>query len=291
VEPKKRYRRKEAPKILSSADGSPNVKRASIGVFGGSGFYRFLSKYEDVAVDTAYGPPSAPLKLSTIQGKKVAFLPRHGEHHEYPPHVLPYRANLAAFKELGVERVFGPCAVGSLRPELKPGDFVICDQFVNFTSGRRDTFYDGPTTTHISSADPYCPELRKIAVRAAKKLELPFHDGGTVVVIQGPRFSTRSESRFFRKQGWDVINMTQYPEVVLARELEMCYANISVVTDYDSGLEGDKDAKPVSHEAVIKIFNENIEKLRSLITEMIANTPSKRSCSCGSALANARLTA
>jgi len=267
------------------------VKRATIGVFGGSGFYRFLKKYEELAVETPYGLPSAPLKLSSIGGRKVAFLPRHGEHHEFPPHTLPYRANLAAFKEVGVERVIGPCAVGSLKPKLKPGDFVICDQFVNFTTGRRDTYYDGPETTHISSADPYCPELRKLARDAARKLKLPFHYGGTVVVIQGPRFSTRSESRFFRKQGWDVINMTQYPEAVLARELEMCYANISLVTDYDSGLEGDPDVEPVSHEAVIKIFNENIENLRALITEMIGAMPEKRSCSCGTALEHARLKA
>jgi 5'-methylthioadenosine phosphorylase len=265
------------------------VKLATVGVFGGSGFYRFLKRYDELPVDTSYGPPSASLKLSTVGGKKVAFIPRHGELHEYPPHVLPYRANVAAFKEVGVERVIGPCAVGSLRPELRPGDLVICDQFVNFTTGRRDTFYDGPETTHVSTADPYCPELRKLASKAASKLKLPYHYGGTVVVIQGPRFSTRAESRFFRKQGWDVINMTQYPEVVLARELEMCYLNISVVTDYDSGLEGDPKVKPVSHEQVIKAFNDNIENLRTLITEIIETIPEKRSCTCGTALEHARL--
>lgn len=267
------------------------MKQASIGVFGGSGFYRFLKKYEELPIKTLYGPPSAPLKISKIGGRSVAFIPRHGENHEFPPHVLPYRANIAAFKEVGVERIIGPCAVGSLKPELKPGDLVICDQFVNFTTGRRDTFYDGPETTHISTADPYCPELRKLARDAAKELKLPFHYGGTVVVIQGPRFSTRSESRFFRSQGWDVINMTQYPEAALARELEMCYANISLVTDYDSGVEGDPKVKPVSHEQVIKIFNENIENLRALITEMVETMPEARSCSCGTALEHARLKA
>ncbi len=267
------------------------MKRVTIGVFGGSGFYRFLKKYEELPLETPYGPPSAPLKISTVEDKRVAFIPRHGERHEFPPHVLPYRANIAAFKDVGVERIIGPCAVGSLKPELKPGDLVICDQFVNFTTGRRDTFYDGPETTHISTADPYCPELRKLARDAAKKLRLPFHDGGTVVVIQGPRFSTRSESRFFRNQGWDVINMTQYPEAALARELEMCYVNISLVTDYDSGLDGDPKVKPVSHEQVIKIFNDNIENLRALITEMIGTIPSTRSCSCGTALEHARLKA
>lgn len=263
-----------------------------MGVFGGSGFYRFLNKYDELRVDTYYGPPSSTLKLSTIGKRNVVFLPRHGDHHEYPPHVLPYRANIAAFKDVGVERIIGPCAVGSLRPELKPGDLVICDQFVNFTTGRRDTFYDGPETTHVSTADPYCPELRRLAVKAARKLKLPHHDGGTVVVIQGPRFSTRSESVFFRKQGWDVINMTQYPEAALARELEMCYVNISVVTDYDSGLEGDPGVKPVSQDEVSRTFNENIEKLRTLITEIVETIPESRSsCQCGSSLEHARLKA
>ncbi len=266
------------------------MERARIGVFGGSGFYKFLSEHRDLLVDTPYGPPSAPLKLSRIGTREVAFLPRHGEQHQFPPHMVPYRANLSAFEQVGVERVIGPCAVGSLDPKKKPGEFVICDQFVHFTTGRRDTFYDGPETTHISSADPYCPELRKIACEAASKLGIPFHDRGTVVVIQGPRFSTRSESRFFRAQGWDVINMTQYPEVVLARELEMCYVNISLVTDYDSGLEGDPSVMPVSHEEVIKIFNQNIEKLRSLIVSMVDAIPESRSCKCGTALGHARLT-
>lgn len=267
------------------------MKRATVGVFGGSGFYKFLKDYQDVPVETPYGMPSANLKFSKIGRRSVVFLPRHGENHEYPPHVLPYRANVFAFRQAGVERVIGPCAVGSLKPELKPGEFVICDQFVNFTTGRRDTFYDGPETTHISTADPYCPELRAIAAETARSLNLPFHDRGTVVVIQGPRFSTRSESLFFRRQGWDVINMTQYPEAALARELEMCYVNISVVTDYDSGLEGDKSVKAVSHEQVIKTFNANMEKLRSLLAGMIEALPEKRSCSCGSALKHARLKA
>ncbi len=267
------------------------VKRATIGVFGGSGFYKFLKEHDEVIVETPYGFPSAPMKVSKVGTRSVAFLPRHGEHHQHPPQTVPYRANVFALKSIGVQRILGPCAVGSLNPKRKPGDFVICDQFVNFTSGRRDTFYDGPETTHVSSADPYCPELRKVAREVANELGLPVHDGGTVVVIQGPRFSTRAESIFFRKQGWDVINMTQYPEAVLARELEMCYANISLVTDYDAGLEGDPKVKPVSHGEVIKTFNKNIENLRSLIMGIIEAIPDKRSCSCGSALNGARLSA
>lgn len=265
------------------------MKRAEIGVFGGSGFYSFLDAADSALVETPYGLPSAKITISKIGRRKVAFLPRHGVHHEYPPQSVPYRANLFAFKELGVDRIIGPCAVGSLRPNVKPGDLVFCDQFVNFTSGRRDTFYDGPDTTHISSADPYCPEMRKVGMQVARKLGLRFHSSGTVVVIQGPRFSTRAESRFFRKQGWDVINMTQYPEVVLARELEMCYMNISLVTDYDAGLEGDPSVKPVSHEDVIRVFNENMKKLRRLIVEIVSALPEKRECDCGRALEHARL--
>ncbi|MDG6989795.1 MAG: S-methyl-5'-thioadenosine phosphorylase [Nitrososphaerota archaeon] len=265
--------------------------RAEIGVFGGSGFYKFAKGARAVSVKTPYGNPSASVTISEIEGKKVAFLPRHGVHHEYPPHMVPYRANLFSFKKLGVERVIAPNAVGSLKSEVGPGDLVFCDQFVNFTTGRKDTFYDGPLTTHISAASPYCPQLRDVASKAAGALGLRFHDGGTVVVIQGPRFSTKAESRFFSRQGWDVINMTQYPEVVLAREQEMCFLNISLVTDYDAGLEGDPRVKAVSHEEVIKVFNRNLENLRKLIVEIVRRLPRERSCDCGSALEHARLSA
>jgi 5'-methylthioadenosine phosphorylase len=265
--------------------------KAEIGVFGGSGFYKFFKKASVLRVETQYGLPSAPLTLSQVAGKSVAFLPRHGVHHEFPPHMVPFRANMRAFKDIGVKRVIGPTAVGSLKPEVEPGDLVFTDQFVNFTSGRRDTFYDGPLTTHVSTADPYCPEMRKVGIEAAAKLGLKAHTSGTVVVIQGPRFSTRAESRFFSGQGWDVINMTQYPEVVLARELELCYLNISLATDYDAGLEGNPDVKPVSHEEVVKVFNRNIGNLKELISEIVKNLPERRSCGCGTALRHARLTA
>lgn len=263
--------------------------QADIGVLGGSGFYSLFDKARPLRVTTKYGAPSAPLTVSQVAGRNVAFLPRHGAHHEYPPHMVPYRANLQAFKQLGVTRVVGPCAVGSLDPEVKPGELVFCDQFVNFTSGRKDTFYDGPLTTHVSSANPYCPEMRSVGIEAAKKLGLRAHQTGSVVVIQGPRFSTSAESRFFRSQGWEVINMTQYPEVVLARELELCYLNISVVTDYDSGLERDPEAKPVSQEEVVKVFNRNMQKLRVLIVEIAKTIPENRGCDCGKSLEHARL--
>jgi 5'-methylthioadenosine phosphorylase len=263
--------------------------RAEIGVFGGSGFYSFLKSAKEVSVSTPYGRPSGKVRLLAVEGREVAFLPRHGVHHQYPPHEIPYRANVHAFKQLGVSRIIAPNAVGSLKPEVEPGDLVFCDQFVNFTSGRDDTFYDGPETTHVSTAEPYCPQMREVAVGAAKRLGLRFRGMGTVVAIQGPRFSTKAESRFFRSQGWDVINMTQYPEVVLAREQEICYLNISLATDYDSGLEGDPNVKPVSHEEVISVFNRNMTRLRKLIVEIVKELPRERTCECGSALKHARL--
>ncbi len=264
------------------------LPQVDIGIFGGSGFYSFLENLKPYKIETPYGPPSSQVMIGELYGKRIAFIPRHGEQHQYPPHMVNYRANLYAFKLLGVKRVIGPCAAGSLKPEIKPGDFVICDQYVNLTSGRKDTFYDGPITTHISSADPYCPQLREIAIECCRKLDLPFHPKGTVVVIQGPRFSTKAESKWFRSLGWEVINMTQYPEVTLARELEMCYVNISLITDYDTGLEGDPNIKPVTHEEVMKIFQENIDKLKSLIIEMIKSIPEERTCPCPNILKGAR---
>jgi 5'-methylthioadenosine phosphorylase len=264
--------------------------RAEIGVFGGSGFYRFFKGAQGVAVRTPYGGPSGRVTLSEIGGKRVAFIPRHGVHHEFPPHRVPYRANMMAFKQLGASRVIAPNAVGSLKASIRPGDFVFCDQFVDFT-GRDDTFYDGPETTHVGMAQPYCPQMREVGIEAARRLGLRSHSTGTVVVIQGPRFSTTAESRFFARQGWDVINMTQYPEVVLAREQELCYLNISLATDYDSGLEGDPSVKPVSHEEVIRVFNSKMGSLRELIVEIVKNLPERRTCGCGSALEHARMSA
>jgi 5'-methylthioadenosine phosphorylase len=237
-------------------------------------------------VETPWGEPSAPVAVGTVGGRKVAFIPRHGTKHQFPPHVVPYRANLWAFRKLGVERVIGPCAVGSLQPHVKPGEFVICDQLVDRTTGRASTFYDGPETTHVSFADPYCPTMRAVAIAESKDLGIPTHDRGAVVVIQGPRFSTRAESAYFAQQGWEVINMTQHPEAILARELEMCYANVSLVTDYDVGVLGEME--PVTHEEVIRVFTENNARLRELLFRMVAAMPEERDCPCATALANAR---
>jgi 5'-methylthioadenosine phosphorylase len=224
--------------------------------------------------------------VGTIEGRQVAFLPRHGVKHEYPPHTLPYRANVWAMKELGVERMLGPCAVGSLQPHVKPGEFVICDQLVDRTNARPSTFYDGPVTTHISFADPYCPTLRRVAIDQSKALDIPNHDRGTMVVIQGPRFSTRAESQNYAQKGWEVIGMTQHPEAPLSRELELCFLNISLVTDYDVGVIG--EVPPVSHEEVIRVFQQNNERLRRLLFAIVSAIPEERDCPCATALANAR---
>jgi 5'-methylthioadenosine phosphorylase len=222
--------------------------------------------------------------IGEIGGKTVAFLPRHGKEHQLPPHMINFRANLWAMKQLGVSRIIGPNACGSLQPHVEPGHFVICDQFVDRTSGRKDTFFDGPITTHVSSADPYCPTMRQVAIDTASELGITAHPAGTVVVVQGPRFSTRAESRWFASQGWEVINMTQYPECYLARELEICYVNISLITDFDAGMEG---VEPVTNNEVVRVFNENNSKVKNLIHSMIPLLPSERPCACASALSGA----
>lgn len=245
------------------------VYRADIGVIGGSGFYSFLEGVEEVEIETPYGMPSDKIALANIGDKKVAFLPRHGKAHQFPPHVINYRANMYAFKMLGVKCVIAPTASGSLKAEVKPGDFVICDQFVDRTWGRKDTYFDGPVTKHVSPANPYDETLRKLAIEICQEFQVPVHESGTVVVIQGPRFSTKAESKWFGNMGWDVINMTQYPEVILAKELEIPYTNIALITDYDAGLEGHPDVEPVSEEAVYKVFEENNHKVKQVLYKMI----------------------
>jgi 5'-methylthioadenosine phosphorylase len=192
-------------------------------------------------------------------------------------------------KELGVSRIIGPCAAGSLQASVKPGHFVVSDQLIDRTNARKDTFYDGPVTTHVSFAYPYCAQMRPLAVEIIKSQGIACHDKGTVVTIQGPRFSTLAESRWYSSHGWEVINMTQYPEAYLARELEICYANIALITDYDAGLEGVAGVEPVTHEGVIEVFNANNERLKKVLFAMVERMPRERSCSCGSALTGARL--
>jgi len=268
-------------------------KIAEIGIIGGSGFYQFL-KGKEIAISTPYGQPSDKILISKYNNKKIAFLPRHGKAHQFPPHKIPYLANIYAFFKLGVERIIAPCAVGSLKAEIKPGDFVICDDFFDFTKNRINTFYDGKfgkvskKVFHISSVNPFCPELRNLAIEYCKKLTFPFHKKGTILIIEGPRFSTKRESNFFRKIG-DVINMTAFPEIILARELGMCYLNISLVTDYDVGLKGRKEIKPVTFKMISEIFKKNNEKLKKLILEIIKNLPEKRECNCPDVLKEAKV--
>jgi 5'-methylthioadenosine phosphorylase len=259
-----------------------------VGVFGGSGFYRFLDDVEFVDVDTPYGPPSDRIAVGDVDGTSVAFLPRHGAKHTLPPAAINYRANVWALKELGVSRVIAPTAAGSLRPAVRPGDFVVCDQFVDRTWGRADSYFaEGPTVAHVSSADPYCPVMRELAVSAGRELGVTVHEEGTVVVIQGPRFSTRAESQWFSSLRWDVINMTQYPEVILARELELCYVNIALITDYDVGLEGMPDVSPVTVAEVERVFASNNSRVRQLITDLVPRLPAERTCPCATAMQGA----
>jgi 5'-methylthioadenosine phosphorylase len=260
-------------------------QRADIGVFGGSGFYSLIENAQETWVETPYGAPSDRVAIGEIAGKRVAFLPRHGKDHRFPPQSINYRANLFAMKSLGVKFIIAPNACGSLKKDVRPGSMVVCDQLVDRTSGRKDTFFDGPVTTHVSFADPYCPTLRRIAINALRSLDIETHERGTVVVIQGPRFSTRAESKWFQSQGWEVINMTQYPEAYLARELEICFVNISLITDYDVGLEG---MAPVSHHEVMEVFKKNNERVKNAIGTIVAKIDVKADCSCHHALTGAR---
>lgn len=267
-----------------------NKITADIGVFGGSGFYNFLKNVKEIDIKTPYGKPSDKIAVGEYDGKKIAFLPRHGKKHIFPPHKIPYTANLWAFKSLGVKKIIAPSASGSLNIKIKPGDFVICDQFVDRTKKRIDTFYEKDKVAHVAAANPYCPSLRKTAINACGHLKgekIKCHEKGTVVVIEGPRFSTTAESLWYQNQKWDVINMTQYPEVILARELEMCYVNISLITDYDAGMLGNKKIKAVDLKEVIRVFNENNEKVKNVIFEMIKNIDLNSPCSCETAMRDA----
>jgi 5'-methylthioadenosine phosphorylase len=245
--------------------------RAEIGVFGGSGFYSLLDDVREVKVDTPYGAPSDSYFLTDVAGRSVAFLPRHGRRHTLPPHRVNYRANVWAMKALGVRAVISPCAAGSLQRAVEPGHFVVCDQFVDRTSGRADTFFDGPIVSHVSSAEVYDPELRRIAIEVIREHGITVHERGTVVVIQGPRFSTKAESKWFSDAGWEVINMTQYPEAYLCRELGMAVVNISLITDYDAGVLLGTEA--VTAHDVLQVFNTNAARIQQVVLEMIRRFP------------------
>lgn len=251
-------------------------------MLGGSGFYDFLDDTGEVVVDTPYGSPSDPIVVGDVDGRRVAFLPRHGRDHRFPPHRVPYRANLWALRSLGVRQVLAPCAVGGLRPNLGPGTLVVPDQFVDRTSGRVQTFYD-QGAVHVSMADPYCPSGRRAVLEAGRDAVWSPTDGGTLVVIEGPRFSTRAESRWFSANDWSVVGMTGHPEAVLARELALCYTSIAVVTDLDAGVE---EGHGVTHAEVLEVFAGTIARLRDVLLDAIPRLPGshERSCGCGAAL-------
>ena len=238
---------------------------ADLGIFGGSGFYSFLDDVETVNVDTPYGETSSPLFIGAIGDRRVAFIARHGVDHQFPPHRIPARANVWAMGQVGVRALVSPFAAGSLQPHIHPGEFVVCDQLVDRTSGRADTYSDGPEISHVTFADPYDAELRRVLVDVARDEGITVHDKGTVVVIQGPRFATRAESNWYRTAGWEVINMTQYPEAALAAELAIPYAGVGLITDYDTGLEGVAEIAPVTEREVFAFFEANIDRVRKLL--------------------------
>jgi 5'-methylthioadenosine phosphorylase len=254
-----------------------------LGVIGGSGLYALLDDVSEVVVETPFGPPSDALFVGAVGGREVAFLPRHGRRHTLPPHRINYRANLWALRSLGVTQVLGPCAVGGLRAENGPGTLVVPDQFVDRTSGRVQTFFDGvdEPVTHVSMADPYCPAGRLAALAAARDEAWEPVDGGTLVVIEGPRFSTRAESRWFAANGWSVVGMTGHPEAVLARELGLCYTSINLVTDLDAGVE---HGEGVTQAEVFKAFGENVDRLRTVLFKTIDRLPAVRDCACSAAV-------
>jgi 5'-methylthioadenosine phosphorylase len=262
---------------------------AEIGVIGGSGLYSLLDEVREIVVETPYGPPSDSIFVGEVAGREVAFLPRHGRGHKIPPHRIGYRANLWALRSLGVGQVLGPCAVGGLRSEYGPGTLVVPDQLVDRTSGRVQTFYDGlplpdgtvPQVAHVSMADPYCPHGRSAALAAAREHSWEPVDGGTLVVIEGPRFSTRAESRWFTSNGWSVVGMTGHPEAVLARELGLCYTSVNLVTDLDAGVE---HGKGVTQAEVFEAFSRNVDRLRTLLFTAIEGLPKLRDCVCSHAL-------
>ena len=243
---------------------------------------KFFKKIKKIKIKTPFGDPSAAIHIGDFLGKKVAFLSRHGKLHGIPPHKVNSRANIYALKKIGVERIIGVCAVGSLKKNFKPGDIVICDQFIDFTKKRDYTFYN-KGATHVSLADPFCPELRDLFYKEAKELKIPTHQKGTYFCIEGPRFSTRAESKFFRNFA-DVIGMTLIPEAILARELEICYLSLVMITDYDVW-----QPHPVNVEEVIKKVGENIDKIKRLLKLAIPKIKEKRNCLCREALKNAKV--
>lgn len=256
-----------------------------IGIIGGSGLYELLDNPEHRTVETKYGTPSSEISLGKIGGKDVAFMTRHGKGHAVPPHLINYRANIAALQKLGVTTLITSSVVGSLRADYKPGEFVITDNFYDRTWGRESTFFTGPKVVHVSLADPYCPRMHDRAVEALDELQETYHDGGISVVIQGPRFSTRAESQVYQKLGFSVLSMTQHPETTLAREAGMCVFNLSFVSDLDAGVEGIQD-DPVTAGMVWRIVEKAQPRIKAALERIVSKVQVDPSCECHEALAD-----
>ena len=257
---------------------------AEIGIFGGTGIYDsgLLKDSKEISIDTPYGKTSDSITVGELNGKKVAFMPRHGKKHTIPPHLINFRANIWAFKELGVKRIIAPSAVGSLKEEFEPGNLALPSQFIDLTKSRKGTFSEDGRVIHISVADPFCPELQKVILNVTKIQGIKIHQDCTYVCIEGPRFSTKAESRFFRTTGADIIGMTLVPECQLAREAQICYVSLSTVTDYDVWAE-----KPVTAKEVMETLAKNVEMTKKLLTFVIDQIPEIKSCSCEKALEEA----
>src|SRR3954452_21917706 len=257
---------------------SPSV---DVGILGGSGLYALLEGLDEVRVETPYGPPSEPPLVGEVGGRRVAFIPRHGKDHRFPPHRVPYQANLWALRSLGVRQGLAPSAVGGLRASLGPGTLVVPDQVVDRTSGRTLTYYD-EGSVHVSFADPYCATGRRTVLECAGRSGWSPTDGGTLVVIPGPRFSSRAESRWYAANGWSIVGMTVIPEAALARELALCYTTVALVTDLDAGVEGEG----VPHAEVLEVFGREVSRLRDLLVDVVSSLPAEEdlTCTCRSAL-------
>jgi 5'-methylthioadenosine phosphorylase len=260
-------------------------EKVTIGMIGGTGVYdpEVFTKIKEYKIYTPFGAPSDKVMIGTLKNRRVAFIPRHGRAHSYPPHLVNYRANIWALKSLGVQRLITVSAVGSLQDEIKPGDLFIPDQAFDWTRSRKRTFFEKGTVAHVSVAEPFCPDLSGFIANKAKDLKLPYHHKGTLITIEGPQFSTKAESRFYRAQGFHIIGMTLHPEVYLAREAQLCFTNVSMITDYDVYAD-----KPVSHEEVQKTMAENLGKVKKLLTEVIPSiSETQDKCNCDKALQGA----
>ncbi len=259
-------------------------EQAEIGIFGGTGIYDsgLLNESKEINVDTPYGKTSDSITVGSFKGRQIAFMPRHGKKHTIPPHMINFRANIWAFKELGIKRIIAPSAVGSLKEEFMPGHFALPSQFLDFTKSRIGSFSEDGKVIHISVADPFCPQLQKTVLNVAQNQNITIHKDCTYVCIEGPRFSTKAESKFFKTTGADIIGMTLVPECQLAREAQICYVSISTVTDYDVWAE-----KPVTAKEVIETLSKNVESTKKLLSVLIDDIPKSRECNCEKALAEA----